>query len=96
MPLHLNFSTIYLGHHTIGFLLHNFLKLHSFPFRAIPFEKLVGGVWCRLFGPLRSYFFVFLGVPRSDIGKNLRPPHDNFRMASQTTLQFHFSRGTLQ
>ena len=64
--------------------------------RAIPFEKLVGGVSGS--DHPAAIFFVFLGVPRGDIRKNLRPPHGNFHSASQTTPYptISFSRGTLQ
>ena len=53
--------------------------------RAILFEEVVGGVWRRLSGPPRGDFFTFLGVPRSDIRKNPRPPRSNFGKATWTT-----------
>ncbi len=42
--------------------------------RAIPFEKLVGGVWRRLFGPPCGDFFVFLWVPAVISGKTQTTP----------------------
>ncbi len=42
------------------------VKNTNYTLRAIPFEKLVGGVWRQLFRPTHSDFSLFLGVPRSD------------------------------
>ncbi len=46
--------------------------------RAIPFEMLVGGVWCQFFRPPRSYFSIFSVVPCSEVPSGgPRPPYSD-------------------
>ena len=66
------------------------VKNTNYTLRAIPFEKLVGGVWRQLGYPAVVFFPLTqcrkrpVRPPRSDFGTILRPPRDIFLNAHHT------------